>query len=327
VFPKKKADVTVANELDEAIERVRENPEGTLLLLDGFPAEPPQLAECLEGRARPRPFHVIYNEPEWQAPAVNRASASMYESVRAVTTRETLYPTLRKALLAVGTKQWVLPRLLETEGDLQSWFELRYRVWTEMTYLAPKKVCPQTPWELDYTDRTSIHFGLFSKSGGTLVGGGRLVRGYGEENVAVVQMVGEMLRKRDAKTLLDNFAYPNTMAHPFDILGELQGFQAYYRSLVCARTSKAELSRIVVDPEYRKHGLGEVIVDSLCSLARSLEIQRLFLACHKKHEEFYGRSGFQAVGGIAGDKFLTYNVPCIAMECTLAGSPALASAC
>jgi hypothetical protein len=318
--PQKAADVVEAHNLQQALKQVREKPDATLLLLDGFSPNGPQLSEYLEEMADPKPFNVVFNDPEWETPVLNAASASLLCPVHAVTTDETLYATLRKALLRVRTQQLVRPSLLTTAQELQAFFELRYQVWTELNYLDQRKVCPETPWELDYTDRTSLPFGLFSRSNGKLLGGGRLVRDYGMEDPMLVKTIEGMLRDRAANALINNFAYPRTISHPFDILGELQGFQSYYRNLVHDQISKAEVSRIVVNSQDQKRGFGEVIVDTLCALGESHGMQRLFLACHEKHREFYGRSGFRAVAGVAGDKFLTYNVPCIAMERSLCDS-------
>ncbi|MFO0868456.1 MAG: GNAT family N-acetyltransferase [Pirellulales bacterium] len=183
---------------------------------------------------------------------------------------------------------------------MASFFELRHRVWKEMGYLSPEKECPQVPWELDYTDRTSLPLGIFSKADGRLLGAARLVRGFGEDDPRQIRIIEDMLRLRNAANLVRNFRYPDSVAHPFDILGELDKFKEYYRNLVLRGISKAEVSRVVVDPDYRKLGFGEVIVDTVCSLARSHGIPGLFLACHRRHAAFYERSGFSPIQGVAG---------------------------
>lgn len=54
----------------------------------------------------------------------------------------------------------------------------------------------------------------------------------------------------------------------------------------------AEVSRVIVAPEHRGEGLGEVLVDSLLSLARLQRLQVLFLACHMNLQGFYERVAF-----------------------------------
>ena len=244
----------------------------------------------------------------------------MLQPVHAITTDATLLGALRKSLLLVRTRQFAEARVLSGPEELAAFFELRYRIWSELGYLSPNKVCPQTPWELDFTDRTSLPLGIFSKADGKLLGAARLVRGFGEDNHDQIKTIEEMLRNRNAPILQNNFRYPDGQSHPFDILGELDRFREYYRDLVRRGISKAEISRVVVAPECRKFGLGEVIVDTLCSLARIHAIRVLFLACHTKHAVFYERCGFHAIRDVAGSQFLTYPVPCIAMERELVGS-------
>jgi len=272
----------------------------------------------------PWPLNLIINAPEWESPAGLGGSTSLLQPVHVVTSDDTLLPVLRKSLLVVRTRQCAAARVLSTPEELAAFFELRYRVWSELGYLAPHKVCAQTPWELDYTDRTSLPLGVFSKASGKLLGGARLVRAFGEDNLSQIRTIEAMLRQRDARVLLQNFRYPDSVSHPFDLLGELNRFQEYYCDLVRSGIRKAEVSRVVVDADYRRLGFGEVIVETLCSLARVHAIRVLFLACHSRHAGFYRRCGFRTIRGVTGERFLTYEVPCVAMEQELQGEEAWA---
>ncbi|MDA1052311.1 MAG: GNAT family N-acetyltransferase [Planctomycetota bacterium] len=316
LFGENAARVVECTSLEKAVRRVTADAKASesILLLDGFEPGFPQLDECLGVGQRQRPLNVIVNAPEWESFATQESSASILQSLYTITSDETLLPALRKSLLRIRTREFATARVLHTEEDFEAFFKLRYRVWDELGYLSDAKRCPATPWELDYTDRTALPLGIFSKLDGTLIGGARLVRGLGEEYPTLIRTINEMLRKQGAEVLRRNFEYPTFTTHPFDILGEFQRFQEYYRDLVRRGVSKAEVSRVVVEPEYRKLGLGEVIVDTLCSLARVNAVEVLFLACHEKHGDFYKRSHFKTVGGVSGDSFLTYRVPCIAME-------------
>ena len=318
-FGKNPVRVSPAANLKEAFTKVRQKSEATILLLDGFKPEGAQLDEFVDPRLKPRPFHMIFNAPEFEEPMTVGNTASILQHTHAVTQDDTLLPTLRKALLRVRTLQFVERRVLTAPEDLAKFFELRYQVWNELKYLAPEKASAQTPWELDFTDRTSLPFGIFAKADGRLLGGGRLVRAFGREYHSLSETVEKMLRSKGTESLLRNFQYPTGQTHPFDILGELNQFKEYYHDIVIHNISKAEISRIVVAADCRNLGLGEVIVDTLCSLARIHAIERLFLACHTKHAGFYERCGFRAIPGVKGDKFLSYPVPCIAMERTVSG--------
>jgi len=103
------------------------------------------------------------------------------------------------------------------------------------------------------------------------------------------------------------------------VLATFPKFEDYYQKLVSRHIRKAEVSRIIVRPihegvELRRHGLGEVIVDSLCTTAESKNVQMLFLACQRKHASFYSRCGFSPITGMECEKFGDFPVPAIAME-------------
>ena len=91
-------------------------------------------------------------------------------------------------------------------------------------------------------------------------------------------------------------------------------FRHYYRDLVRTRTPKAEVSRVIVAPEHRGKGLGEVMVDSLVSYARVHQIRVLFLACIAEHRRFYERCGFRAIPDMECDEFVNVGVPAIGMQ-------------
>lgn len=75
-------------------------------------------------------------------------------------------------------------------------------------------------------------------------------------------------------------------------------------------------------PEIRSEGLGEVIVDSLLSLAGRRQLRALFLACHNDLKGFYERCGFYVLPGLECDRFAGVNVPAIAMAKKLTGAGA-----
>jgi hypothetical protein len=301
--------------LDEALTRIRQRPQETILLLDGFEPGAPQLEEVVRPAGDTPRLEVIINSPEWEQFAAQRASASILQTVRTVTDDKMLIECLRKALLRVRTRQLATARVIRTKSEFADYFALRYTVWNSLGYLASHKISTDPAWELDYTDRMSLPFGLFAKADGKLLGAARLVRGFGEEYPQHVQVIGEMLREQGAELLERNFQYPaNRPQLPFDVLQEFKDFQTYYHKLVRRGVAKAEVSRVIVDPAWQRLGLGEVIVDTLCSFGRAHSFQVLFLACHSKHAEFYRRCGFSAIPGVTGDHFLTYKVPCLAME-------------
>jgi predicted GNAT family N-acyltransferase len=322
LFAGRAAHLVECQTLEEAVTRMRQRSGGTVLLLDGFEPHSPQLDELMHPDERMPTLEVIVNAPEWEPFAGQRPTSSILQPTRrTVTCDENLLEALRKSLLRVRTREVASVRVLKSKTDFVEFFALRYRVWTDLGYLAADKVCPKTPWEVDFTDRTSLPMGLFSKADGKLLAAARLVRGFGDErDLSMVHTIEEILREQNSDILLRNFCNPPGCQHPFDILKGMARFQEYYRDLVRTGVSKAEVSRVIVSPDWQRGGLGEVVVDTLCSLARVHSIDRLFLACHAKHADFYQRCGFQTVPGVTGTQFLTYKVPSIAMQRQLDGS-------
>jgi predicted GNAT family N-acyltransferase len=227
-------------------------------------------------------------------------------------------PFVRKALLRSCARQAVSVRHIQTEQELEEYFVLRYNVWKEMGYLAGDDGSLETPWDVNYTDRTSVALGAYAH--GKLVACARLVYGLGEEDRAVVAMMEQLLSAKGGTSLARRLTIPPGMPPQFDILGAFRGFPAYYRQLVTDKVAKAEVSRVIVEAKYRQHGLGEVVVDSLSALAERRKLDLLFLACRQSHRPFYERCGFQAIPDMVCDRFVNHDEPSIAMERHLGGT-------
>lgn len=224
---------------------------------------------------------------------------------------------LRKALIRKSLKQAILIRLLESKADFRQYFRLRYTVWKQMGYLPLEQDCPESQMELNFTDRTALPVGAFTPDG-NLVGCARLVLPLGQE-VHHMSSIIELINEQHSFVLANNFKYPEMVIHPFDILENFKGFREYYAHLVQQRKSKAEISRVIVSPDQRNHGLGEALVDSLIAIASQNGISVLFLACHHQLENFYQRCGFRALQGLRCERFTGVNAPAIAMVCELSG--------
>jgi GNAT superfamily N-acetyltransferase len=219
----------------------------------------------------------------------------------------------RKAILRLRTRCYSRIRTLTSDSDWRAYFSLRYQVWKQLRYIPRDKDCPESQWELDYTDRTAEPVGAFTTDG-RLIGCARLVRGIGNEDPRRVSRIERLIAERRDPCLEGNFEYPRSLNHPYDILESFPKFREYYRELVTRGIRKAEVSRVIVHRNHQGSGLGEVLVDSLVALARARGIDVLFLACVRKHEHFYERSGFLAIEGLQCGRFVNVRVPAIAME-------------
>ncbi len=304
----------VSAELDLAhsVARASERPAHSILVTVGF--TPEQVDRSL-GSASSVPFELIVCQPGRPSASVGRPTSSLLSTTRRVVVSEPL-AALRKSVLRLLMQRGIEARRLKAEDEFRDYFALRYRVWSQMKYIPDGKKCTQSRWEVDCTDRTGVPVGFFGPRN-KLVACARLVRGDQPEDARAVAFIHDVLRKKKDESLLRNFRRPRGMKHVFDVLESFPAFGDYYSRLVRRKVAKAEISRVIVAPRWRKKGLGEVLVDTLVSVAEQLKVQVLFLACLEKHGEFYTRSGFQAIEGMRCEEFANVGVPAIGMELRL----------
>jgi N-acetylglutamate synthase-like GNAT family acetyltransferase len=295
--------------VQDAIRSVREQSTKNVLIAIGY--KPSDVCPHLSDAER-RNVEVILRPPRpGPKPETNEfPTSSLLEDEFVVNVQDPIR-ALRKSVLRLRLRDTMRVRELESDNDFRQYFSLRYKVWKQMGYIAAERDCPESRWEVDFTDRTALPIGAFHQEG-TLIGCARLVFPLGKE-VHHVPLIRQLVRERQDEGLTKNLTYPRTLIQPFDILESLSGFREYYERLVKRRVSKAEVSRVIVAPEFQHRGLGEVLVDSLVSLARSRQVQELFLACHKRNKGFYENCGFHVLEGLACDSFAGVNAPAIAM--------------
>ncbi|NKB58669.1 MAG: GNAT family N-acetyltransferase [Alphaproteobacteria bacterium] len=301
--------VTECATLDEGLGLARRNPSSSVLLTVGF--EPDVVTAKLQ-RVDAERLEIVIHTRSGQVSDSVISAGLLNREPNIVRGRQDPLRALNKALLRQRTRAVAHARILESEADYQKYFALRYEVWKELNYILAKKEA-LFHWELDYTDRTAVPVGLFSRQD-ELIGCGRLVSALGKEIPKErLALIEKLARETNDPKLLENFAYPQGMKHPYDVLEGFPGFSRFFSKIIRARKSNAELSRIIVKPTYQNQGLGEVIVDSVVSAARAQNIAVVFLACLEKHHDFYEASGFKQVEGLRCDEFVDVNVPAIAM--------------
>lgn len=299
--------------LPAAITTVRQRPDESVLIAIGYKTSEvyQQLSETeLHG------LEIIVRPPRPSPPPEldEFPSSSLLDDGFMINAQNTI-PALRKSLLRIHLKRAVSVRPLKSKEDFRQYFRLRYKVWKEMGYLPAPRDCPESQMEIDFTDRTALPIGAFTPEG-ALIGCARLVFPSGHE-VRYGSLIKDLVVEQGSAVLLENLKYPERLIHPFDLLETFKGFWEYYARLVRQGIRKAEVSRVIVAPEQRNHGLGEVLVDSLVSVAGQHRLQVLFLACHRRHLGFYQRCGFRALAGLECERFAGVNAPAIAMACEL----------
>lgn len=306
--------VAKRTDLSQALDYLRHLHGKIILMPIGFDVDEvlPCLTqeEChqLEVIIRPR-------RPDYYGRGDDAPSSSLLSDTHTVRVHNTI-PALQKSITRLRLQDAVHILPLTERWQVADYFALRYRVWKQLNYLAPERDCSQSGWELDYTDRTAFPIGAFDADN-RLLGCARLVFPPHVAAGSAPLLIEQMLAERNDAELKRGYEYPPGLNHPFDLLDSFPNFSKYYARVVRTRLSKAEVSRVIVEPESRHQGVGEVLVDSLISIARRQRLDVLFLACLEKHHGFYERSGFRRLANMKCEHFSVVNVPAIAMTCNL----------
>jgi GNAT superfamily N-acetyltransferase len=147
---------------------------------------------------------------------------------------------------------------------------------------------------------------------GTLIACARLVFPLGQDS-RHLRLIHKLVAATGDPKLATNLECPKGLRQLLDLLDSFPGFHEYVKRLIRSNVRVAEVSRVIVAPEHREQGLGEVLVDSLLSLASQRQLQVVFLACHKRLKGFYESSGFYVLPGLECERFAGVNAPAIAM--------------
>lgn len=300
-------EVSGTTDLREALQSVGKSPEKFILVPLGYTQG--DVVDRLNDDLLHK-LEIIIRPPR-PGPEINeRPSASLLDDRHIVNVQDIL-PALRKSLLRLRLKNRIRIQEIKADDDFRQYFSLRYRVWSQMGYLPPEQDCPATQWELNFADRTAYPLGAFARDG-SLIACARLVSPLGQD-AHHLGLIERLVRATGDPKLAANLKYPERLTHPYDLLESFEGFGAYFSRLIRRRIRHAEVSRVIVAPEHRKEGLGEVLVDSLLSLARQWHLKVLFLACHMQLKGFYERCGFQVLPGLECERFAGVNASAIGM--------------
>jgi GNAT superfamily N-acetyltransferase len=240
----------------------------------------------------------------------------------AVNARQPL-PGVREALLRGHLASVGETRVLKRTDDLVAYFRLRYKVWSACGFIAADRDPRQSRLEIEFSDRNAIPLGFFTH-GGDLIGCLRLVRNFGLERRHYVDLIREIVERVGDPILRNNFERPAmAINQPFDMLEYFPDFRGYYRDLI--RKSRhdersvtvGEVSRVIVDENWRSRRISEIMIYELIALARSEGVTKLLLSCREDLMHLYSNCGFRQVDGIRAISYGSIPVPSFVMELDL----------
>lgn len=285
--------------LTTALSAARLENEHSILIPIGF--QPEEVKKNLDPNEK-KNLEVIIRPPR---PSIgleldNIPHSSFLSPSCTIAVQNTL-PAIHKSILRKHFSKIVTIRKLLSENDFEQYFSLRYKVWNELGYLSDDKNCIKSKFELNYTDRNALPIGIFNEKQ-EMIACARLIFTMGQDNHHT-PLIKRIIEANDDPQLKRNFARPPALLFPFDLLECFPDFNNYFAKLVREGVRNAEVSRVIVDPDYRHSGLGEVLVDSLITIAKQEQLHLLFLACNTKHHDFYQQCGFKPIKGIESDSF------------------------
>lgn len=225
---------------------------------------------------------------------------------------------IRDAISQVATRLWYkLPpaekspdhekftiRQVTTKHSLRLSLELRYQIYGALGYLSEPVRASQSRIELDCYDPTAIHYVVTGYDDpGRVVASMRLIipgisplmtgiqpadypRWCHElANDEPSRVFRELLRRRypNALPALDSFNYFTRIED-----------QPRFKDLVLPRNS-CEISRVVVDPEYRGRGILNLLMEKAIGIAARNRKRYLLLECAPFHAPMYAKFGFQVI--------------------------------
>ena len=292
--------------LGEALSWRNELPDDRLLVTVGFKREEIEDSKFPLARLGEP---IILCEPD-TTNTKYLATASFVNNPAFVTCKDIL-PVLEKSFTRSSLRKLVQIRSPASADEWAGYFALRYRVWEECNYLRDENKCARTKWEIDWKDRTAIPLCAITPAG-KVVGCARLL--HGQEEHRYVSQINALLIGTGDDILQRLFNFPHRATLPFDLLTVFPSFGERFRDLITKRKKPAEISRVAVDPEYRRRYIAEALVDTAVSLAKARRFAPIFLACQERHARLYGKCGFLPVEGLKSEKYLNIQLPSIVME-------------
>jgi GNAT superfamily N-acetyltransferase len=329
-LPRYTVEVAQCNQPDEVLQLLHRHFDGSftnpvILISDllaethgSFPNEDPgptqwakeilhEFDDCLLGT-------IAIMDKDRRVPDIDRAVRQTFDAEALLNTftlvaDKLTYITRPDRSVPAGGIGSVAVRQIKNPGELQTYFELRYRVYRLMGYLDEQVESADSAMEIDAGDTHALPIGAFATEGARekLVGTARMVS------------LEPMDNRYDSwtRSLAETDPVLKRQIYSFDQL-RLPIFQSQKLSdtLVDVLTKDlncGELSRVIVSEDYRGRGISELLVWFAVLQAAQKNVSRLFLECLPIHEPLYEKFGFQRMAGVAG-RVIGVGKTMIAME-------------
>lgn len=240
----------------------------------------------------------------------------------AVVSPDALRGRLRAIVQRVASRLWfkVAPPIVDhdTVRDARQWevgvvrdaqtlrkcLALRHKVYSALGYLDPEVAAAQLRIDLDGYDTRAKQFVVIDRSSQRVAATARLISPgilpwlNGPLNTPnYVAWCNALAREEPGRVYRRLLARP--FVTPLPILDSFAHFnnlsdQQRYQPLVYPQYS-CELSRVVVDPDYRGFGLLRLLMERAIEEARINRKRYLLLECAPFHEQMYAKFGFKLI--------------------------------
>lgn len=194
-----------------------------------------------------------------------------------------------------------------TKEQLRACFKLRFKVYGLMSYLDPELAASPAQMELDFFDKSSLHFVAIEHKSGKVIGTSRLV--VRSHSLMATGLFTEISRRRQnhqsrlsTQIVMESGdptlyqRWQQTYAFSLPIFQSAQFSKAWID--LSGPQENCEISRVIVDPVYRGRGVSRLLMRGMISVAHELKMKAVLLECAPHHIRMYQGYGFEVVEGL-----------------------------
>ncbi len=207
---------------------------------------------------------------------------------------------------SLGSDQAITVNAVRSRAELEECLKLRYRVYHAMSYLEDEvSRCP-AKIELDYFDQLSIHL-IARTSDGHVVGTARLIapsispfeKGDMVEEPLDLQRRCRQWCHSTAQSVSEP-VFRNKLQEAYAVslpIFQSTDFKDRWGEILQPTGTYAEISRVIVAPEFRGLGISTLLMRTAIAVAYDIGKTRLLLECIPAHTRMYEKFGFRELGG------------------------------